>query len=155
MKLQDLPIHQYDSAVVGLNNIYRVDYKGDFFINAPFIIAPNKTISTGNTFVLIFSPNNKNRKVHLVGLLDAYYDDGVIFLIVRDIMSQETFSINQYIKCPQNPCKWILIDFDCIVEEINTDIIKSYCGTCADAKKKSVAESNHIKLNDDLLDFNF
>jgi hypothetical protein len=152
MKLQDL--HPYDSAIVGLNNIYRVDYKGDFFINAPFIIAP-KTISTGNTYVLIYSPDNKNKKVHLVGLLDAYYDDGVINLIVQDIVSQETFSINQYIKCPQNPCKWILIDFDCIVEEISTDIINSNCNTCADAKKKSPAESNHIKVNDDLLDFNF
>jgi hypothetical protein len=153
MKLQDL--HPYDSAIVGLSNLYRVDYNGDFFINAPFIVAPNKTISTGNTFVLINSPNSKNRKVHLVGLLDAYFDDGVIFLIVQDILSHETFTINQYIKCPQNPCKWILIDFDYLVEELNTEIIKSYCGSCKDAKKKSVADSNHRKLNDNLLEFDF
>jgi hypothetical protein len=153
MKLQDL--HPYDSAIVGLNNIYRVDYKGDFFINAPFIIARTKKISTGSTYVLIYSPNSKNKKVHLVGLIDAFYDDATINLIVRDVLSQETFSINQYIKCPQNPFKWILIDFDCIVEEINTDIIKSFGGACADAKEKSSAENNHKKLNDDLLDFNF
>jgi hypothetical protein len=153
MRLQNL--HKYDSAIVGLSNLYRVDYNGDFFINAPFIIAPNKTISTGNTFVLIYSPNSKNKKVHLVGLLDAYYDDGVIFLIVRNILSQETFSINQYIKCPQNPCKWVLIDFDFIVEEINTDIINSNCGTCAGIKKKSVVDSYHRKINDDLLEFEF
>jgi hypothetical protein len=151
MKLQDL--HPFDSAIVGLNNIYRVDYKGDFFINAPFIIAPNKTIGTGNTFVLIYSPISKNKKVYLVGLLDAYYDDGVIFLIVRDLLSQETFSINQYIKCPQNPCKWILIDFDFIVEEINTDIIKSFCGSCKNANENSVGDSNRRKLNNDLLEF--
>lgn len=153
MKLQDL--HPYDSFIVGINKIYFIDYQGNFHINAPFILAPNKTISTGNTFVLIYSPNGKNKKVHLVGLLDAYYDDGVIFLIVRDIASQETFTIDQQMKCPQNPCKWILIDFDCIVEEINTDIINSNCGTCADAKKKSVADMNHRKLNDDLLEFDF
>jgi len=153
MKLQDL--HPYDSAIVGLNNVYRVDYKGDFFINAPFIISPNKKISTGSTYVLIYAPHGKNKKVHLVGLLDAFYDDGTINLIVRDVMSQETFSINQYIKCPQNPCKWILIDFDCIVEEISTDIINSNCNTCADAKKNSVAEGNHRKRNNDLLDFDF
>ena len=153
MKAQTL--HPFDSAILGLENLYRVNFNGDFFINAPFILAPIKTISTGNTFVLIFSPNNKNRKVHLVGLLDAFYDDGTINLIVRDVMSQEAFSINQYIKCPQNPCKWILIDFDCIVEEISTDIIKSFCGTCAGIKKKSVAENNHKKLNDDLLEFDF
>src|SRR5450759_4898015 len=127
MKAQTL--HPFDSAIVGLDGIYFVDYRGDFHINAPFIIAPNKTISTGNTFVLIYSPNNKNRKVHLVGLLDAYYDDGVIFLIVRDIASQETFTIDQQMKCSGDNYKWILIDFDFIVEEINTDIIKSYCGS--------------------------
>ena len=153
MKLQDL--HPYDSFIVGINNIYFIDYKGDFHINAPFILAPNKTISTGNTFVLIYSPNSKNKKVHLVGLLDAYYDDGVIFLIVRDILSQETFTIDQMIKCTEDHYKWVLIDFDCIVEELNTDIIKSCCGSCTDTKKKSAAESNHIKLNDDLLEFNF
>ena len=90
-----------------------------------------------------------------VELIDVYYDEGVINLIVHDIISQKTFCLNQYIKCPQNLCKWILNDFDCIVEEINTNIIKSYCGSCKDAKENSVAESNHIKLNDDLLDFNF
>jgi hypothetical protein len=40
MKLQDL--HPYDSAIVGLNGIYFVDYKGDFHINAPFIIVPTR-----------------------------------------------------------------------------------------------------------------
>lgn len=52
MKLQDQ--HPYDSFIVGINNIYFVDYKCDFHINAKFILAPNKTISTGNTFVLIY-----------------------------------------------------------------------------------------------------
>ena len=153
MRLQDQ--YPYDSFPVGIHNIYYIDYKGNFHINAPFIIAPNKTISTGNTFVLIFSPNSKNRKVHLVGLLDAYYDDGTINLNVRDIMSQETFTINQYIKYPQNPYKWILIDFDYLVEELNTEVIKSYCGSCKDAKKTSVADSNHRKLNSDLIEFDF
>jgi len=153
MGLQDL--HPYDSAIVGLNNVYRVDYQGNFHINSSFIIAPNKTISSGDTFVLIYSPNSKNRKIHLVGLLDAYYDDGVIFLIVRDIMSLETFTIDQQIECTEDHYRWILIDFDFLVEELNTGIIKSYCGSCKDAKENPVADSNHRKLNDDLLEFDF
>ena len=153
MRLQDR--HPFDSFPVGINNIYYIDYRGDFHINAPFILAPNKTISTGNTFVLIYSPNNKNIKVHLAGLLDAYYDDGVIFLIVRDIASQETFTIDQQMKCSGDHFKWVLIDFDFLVEELNTEIIKSYCGSCKNAKENSFADSNHRKLNDDLLKFNF
>ena len=91
MKLQDL--HPFDSFIVGINNIYFIDYKGDFHINAPFIIAANKTISTGNTYVLIYSRNSKNCIVHPVRLQDAYYEDGTIYLIVQDILSQETFTI--------------------------------------------------------------
>ncbi len=153
MKLQDL--HPYDSAIVGLNNVYRVDYKGDFFINAPFIISPNKKISTGSTYVLIYLPNNKNKKVHLVGLLDVYYDNAVIFLIVQDIVSQETFAIDQQIECTSDHYRWILIDFDYLTEELNTEIVKSYCGSCAGAKRKSVADSKRIMLTDDLLEFDF
>lgn len=84
MRLQDL--HPYDSAVVGLNNIYFIDCKGDFHINTSFIIATNKTIRTGSTYVLIYSSNNKKSIVHPVRLMDAYYD-----IIVQDIVSQETF----------------------------------------------------------------
>jgi hypothetical protein len=153
MKLQDR--YPYDSAIVGLNNLYVVDYKGDFFINAPFIIAPNKKISTGSTFVLIYSPNCKNRKVHLVGLSDAYYSEGIINLVLQDIMSQEAFTIDQQMKYTGDHYKWILIDFDYLVEELNSEIIKSYCGSCKEAKEKSVADSYHRKLNDHLLEFDY
>jgi hypothetical protein len=152
MKLQDL--HPYDSAIVGLNGIYFVDYKGDFHINAPFI-NPNKLLSTGSTYVLICSPNNKNKKVYLVRLLDAYYDDGIIFLIVRDISSQDTFTIEQQIKCTRKHFKWVLIDFDYLVEELESEIIKSYCRSCAGANMNPVADKNLNNLNNDLLDFDF
>ncbi len=153
MKLQDL--HPYDSFIVGINNIYFIDYQGDFHINAPFIIAANKTISTGNTYILINSRNNTNCTTQPVKLLDAYYDDGVIFLIVRDITSQKGFTIDQKIECTGDHYKWLIIDLDFMVEELNTEIIKSYCGTCAETKKKSVVDSNNRRPNDDLLEFDF
>jgi hypothetical protein len=63
-----------------------------------------------------------------VELIDVYYDEGVINLIVRGIISQNTFSISQYIKCPQDLCKWILIDIDFFFEDVSTKIIKTYSG---------------------------
>ena len=153
MKLQDR--YPYDSAIVGLNNLYRVDYKGNFLINVPFIIARSKKISTGSTFVLIYSRNNKKYFVHPVRLMDAYYTEGIINLVLQDIMSQETFAIDQKVECTGDHFKWVLIDFDFLVEELNTEIIKSYCGSCKNAKENSFADSNHRKLNDDLLKFNF
>jgi hypothetical protein len=89
MKLQDL--HPYDSFIVGINNIYFIDYKGDFHINAPFIIAANKIISTGNTYVLTYPNKRKNYIVHQVRLQDAYYSEGIINLVLQDVFTQETY----------------------------------------------------------------
>jgi hypothetical protein len=88
MKLQDL--HPYDSFIVGINNLYVVDYKGDFYINSPCILATNKTISTGRTYLLVYSHIGTGVKMTDVELIDVYYDEGVINLIVQDIFSQKT-----------------------------------------------------------------
>jgi len=153
MRLQD--IHAYDSFIVGIKNIYFVDYRGDFHINAPFILAANKTLSTGCTYVLIESFNRKKDIVRQVLLLDVYYSDGSIFLLVEDISSKETFTIDQQIECTGDHFKWVLIDFNYLVEELNTEIIKSYCGSCKNVKENSIANSNYRKLNNDLLEFDF
>jgi hypothetical protein len=153
MKLQDL--YPYDSAIVGLNNLYRFNYTGDFFINAPFILARSKKISTGSTYVLIFGHPTKKCIVHPVRLMDAYYSEGLINLVLQDIMSQETFAIDQQIECTEDHYRWVLIDFDFIVEDLNNEIIKSYCGSCGDGKNKCPADKNLDKFNDDLLEFDF
>ena len=147
MKLQDL--HPYDSFIVGINNIYYIDYESNFYINSPCIMATDKTIITGRTYLLVYNHGGTSVNMTNVRLIDVYYDEGVVNLIVQDIISQKTFCLNQYIKCPQNLCKWILIDFDSFIEEMNSKIIKSYCEKCPDTKKKSVAKSNPNKLNDD------
>ena len=108
MKLQDR--YPYDSAIVGLNNLYIVDYKGDFYINTPCIMATDKTITTGRTYLLVYYHKGTGVNMTDVRLIDVYFDEGVINLIVQEIISQKTFCLNQYIECPQNPCKWILID---------------------------------------------
>jgi hypothetical protein len=154
MKLQDL--HPYDSAVVGLNNIYFVDYRGDFHINAKFILAANTTIRSGSTYVLIHALYRKKCNVHQVRLQDAYYDDGTIYLIVQDIVYQKTFLIDQQIECTRNHYKWLLIDIDLFNDKMNTNLIKSYRGKCSITQTKSVTEEkskqNH---DDDLLEFEF
>jgi hypothetical protein len=122
MKLQDL--HPYDSFIVGINNIYFIDYKGDFHINALFILAAKKTISTGNTYVLMYPNKRRNCIVHQVQLLDAYYSEGIINLVLQDIFSQETFTLDQKIECTGDHYKWILIDFDFFNDELITDIGK-------------------------------
>jgi hypothetical protein len=73
-------------------------------------MATDKTIITGRTYLLVDNHKGTGVKMTYVELIDVYYDEEVINLIVQDIFSQKTFCLNQYIKCPQNLCKWILID---------------------------------------------
>ncbi|MGD0756697.1 MAG: hypothetical protein ABR927_16730 [Bacteroidales bacterium] len=153
MRLQDY--FQYDKTIVGLNNLYVIDYKGDFYINSPCIMATDKTISTGRIYLLVDNPTGAGVSMTDVNLIDVYYDEGVINLNVQEINFQKTLCLNQYIKCPQNTCKWVLIDLDYLNDEINAKAIQSYCGKYADTKKKSGAKSNPKILSDDLLDFEF
>jgi hypothetical protein len=153
MRLQNL--HPFDSAVVGLNGIYFVDYKGDFHISAKFILVANKTLSVERTYVLIEPFNEKKSIVRQVRLKDAYYDDGIIYLVVQDINLHKTFRISQYIKCPRKPY-WILIDLNYITDKINARAIQSYCGKCNDTNGNSIDDSKSKQsLDDDLLEFEF
>ena len=153
MKLQDL--HPYDSFIVGINNIYYIDYESNFYINSPCIMATDKTIITGRTYLLVYNHGGTSVNMTDVRLIDVYYDEGVVNLIVQDIISQKTFCLNQYIKCPQNLCKWILIDLNYYIDKMNAIAIQSYCGKCPDAKNKPVAEIKPRQNHDDLLEFDY
>ncbi len=110
MKAQDQ--HTYDSTILGLENLYMVDYEGNFFINSPAIMATDKTISTGRTYILVDYTNGKNSRMCSVVLLDVYCEDYVIYLIVRDLLSQRIFNINLYIDNGEIRGLWMLIDID-------------------------------------------
>ena len=154
MKLQDL--HPYDSAIVGLSNLYRVDYNGDFFINAPFILKTNKTISTGQTYVLVDNQKGAGVRMTDVILLDVYFYERVIHLILQDTLSYKTFTIEQQIECTEIDCTWILIDLNYFIDKINANAIRKYCVKCHDHDVNSI-DGSKSKQNpaDDMLEFDF
>jgi hypothetical protein len=150
---QDL--HPYDSAILGLDKLYIVDHKGDFYINSPCIMATDKTISRGTNYLLV-DHQGIRVKMTKVGLIDCYFDDGVINLIVQDISTQETFMIDQPIECTEIDCKWILVDFNYFIDKMNTKAIRKYCGKCHDFNEKSIDyNKSKQKPEDDLLEFEF
>jgi hypothetical protein len=123
MRLQDK--HPYYSAVVGLENLYVVGPGGSFYINSPAIMASDKTICTGETYIFISHPNGKNGKMYPVELRDVYYEDGTVNLIVHDLISQQTFKINQYLA--ENQIRWMLFDMVYLNKLLDYKLIKSYC----------------------------
>lgn len=108
MKAQDQ--HPYDSTILGLENLYMVDYEGNFFINSPCIMATDKTMSTGRTYLLVDCSYGKNSKMISVVLMDVYCEDYVIYLIVREQLSHRVFNINLYIDDGEIRGLWVLID---------------------------------------------
>jgi len=89
--------YKYDSTILGLENLYMVDYEGNFFINSPCIMATYKTIFTGRTYLLVDCSYGKNSRMYSVVLMDVYCEDYVIYLIVRDLFLHRVFNINLYI----------------------------------------------------------
>jgi hypothetical protein len=126
--------NKYDSTILGLNNLYVIDYEGNYYINSPAIMATDKTIKRNNTYLLIVHPD-KNSKMYPVILLDAYFEDGFVHLNVQDIRTQKKFTIDHCIQCPETRCKWVLIDLDYFIDKMNAKAVRQYCGNCKEAEK--------------------
>ena len=152
-RFQDL--HPYDQTIVGLDNLYIIDYKGDFYINSPCIMATDKTLSIGTTYLLVDHQETRV-KMTKVRLVDCYFDDGLINLILQDISSQKTFTIAQQLECTENDCTWILVDFNYFIDKMNAKAIRKYCAKCHDSQGNSVDDNKSKQSHDDdLLEFDF
>jgi hypothetical protein len=128
MKLQDQ--FPYDSTILGLENLYIVDYEGNFLINSSAILTQGKTVVRNNTYLLIESLEGKNGKMYPVTFMDAYYKDGVSYLFVQDLLTNEIFSIDICLECTENQNKWVLVDMNCLSKLFDYLTLKSYCGNC-------------------------
>ena len=119
MKLQDK--YKYDSTILGLENLYMVDYEGNFFINSPCIMATDKTMYTGRTYLLVDCSYGKNSRMYSVVLMDVYCEDYVIYLIVRDLFLHRVFNINLYIDDGEIIGLSVLIDMDFFIQRLKGD----------------------------------
>jgi hypothetical protein len=109
MKAQDK--YMYDSAILGLNGIYRTVAEDSFFINSPCILAENQIITTGLTYILFGSPIGFSVELNTVKLIDVYYD-GALNLIILDMATGIRYTITHCLECGEIPCNWMLIDID-------------------------------------------
>lgn len=122
--------NKYDSTVVGLKNLYVIDYEGNFFIKSPAIIAPNATLIPKNSYLLINSHNVETAKMYPVVFLDAYIKAGIVYLFVQDMLTQRIFILDLCLECTDEKNKWVLIDLKYCNKLMDFKTIKSYCGKC-------------------------
>jgi hypothetical protein len=153
MKLQDS--FPYDSIVLALENIYQTIDNDSFYINSDFILATDETISIGKPYIIFDTPTETGVKMSDVTLIDCYYYEGMINLIVRELKSQRVFSISLRLECPQNDCRWVLIDINFFIDKMNIKAIEDYCGCSGNNMGKKPSGEGKPKINDDHLEFEF
>ena len=147
--------HQYDSTLTGLNDLYIVDYEGNYYIKSSRIIAKDKTIRRNSTYLLFDSSQGKDVQMHTVVLLDCSCKENVILLIVRDLQTQKIFNVHYFIDDGEIKGYWVLIDIQYFNQLLDYKTIKSYCEKCNDTMTTPNTDNKHTQSHDDLLEFEF
>lgn len=146
---------QFDPINTAPYTIFKQVGNSTFFVNSSSILATHKLITVGKEYVLIDNTKDTGSKMRDVILVDCYYRNGIIHLIVRDIRTQRVFTLDHCIEYPERDCTWLIIDINYFFDKEDSKAIQSYCGCWNDPKKKPKAESNHRSNQNDLLDFEF
>lgn len=110
MKLQDF--FQYDSAILGLNNLYCTVGDDGFYINSPSIVSYERIVSTGHSYLLVSFSKMTGIVLQSVDLMDVYYVLGSVHVLLLDNLTKKRFTIVLYIDDDRHPCSWILMDLN-------------------------------------------
>jgi hypothetical protein len=132
MRAQEL--FDYDSAILGLDNVYYTIGEDSFFINCNCLLAANKVVTVGKTYVLFEYSSGRCVKVTDVRLLDVYFNEAVN-MIVQGIISQQIFTIVLHVDDGEVNCTTLVVDLDYFIDQLNIEVIKQYCGNCKAAEK--------------------
>lgn len=127
-------MHPFDETILSLNGIYHTVGEGSFFVNCPrCVLTTNNIITTGNTYLFVDTNKENGVIMYAVKLLDVFYENGIVNLIVQDLTNclVKQIPIDVY----NNEFKFLLVSWD-------------------DIRKMVLTESNP-KFNDDLLEFEF
>jgi len=136
-RFQDL--YPYDAFILGIENLYYTVGDDGFFINSKCICTPNYIVAIGKNYVL---KDNYSRAI--IELIDVYYRDGIVHIIVRDILKK----CIKVVKCPipeekVHECPWKLLDMEYIADN---HLVKTNDNSLTNTVKK---------MNYDLLEFDF
>jgi len=148
--------YPYDATVLGLDGTYQVLDNNSFLAKSDCIASTGSVITVDKEYILFYSPKETGIKILDVVLVDCYYFEGIIYLIVREFKSQRVFTISHCLPCKESHCTWILVDLDYFIDRMDYQAIRQYCGNCDDSEKRPSDENKHQNIHDDdLLEFEF
>lgn len=126
MKLQNL--FPYDSTLLGLNNQYTPIGDNAFFINYQSVIANDHIVYAGNSYLAI-KAIREDIIVKQVKLIDVYCDGVAINLLMEDISTGKSFTIQQCLDNKKHQCPWVVLDVKYLNEVIEKQAILTYCNS--------------------------
>jgi len=110
MRLQDF--FPYDTVILGLLQVYHGVGMDSFFINQSCIIVKDRIVTTGETYFLFSYDNNRLTTARMVKLVDTFYYNDQVYLLVVDLLTDEVLLRNQPLNKDENRCQWKLFDVD-------------------------------------------
>lgn len=110
--------YPFDSAIVGLNGTYCTVGEDSFFVNSLSILTEDQIITRGLNYLLYGSPIGFTVKLNEVKLLDVFYYDGSVNLIVQDLFSGIKYTMTQCLECDEVPFHWMLIDISYLFKQV-------------------------------------
>ena len=110
-KLQDM--FPFNSTEAGLNGVYVASDEGkSFYINTPCIVTSNKTITKETNYVLDLETNDHHIKEFNAKVLDAFFTDGSVYILIQDLLTNKKRIISQFLDRPLDKCPWFLFDLE-------------------------------------------
>ena len=110
MRLQDL--FPYDAVILGLLQVYHGVGLDSFFINQPCIMIKDRIVTTGVTYFLFSYDDNQLVTSSIVKLIDTFYYNDHIYLLLTDLLSDKVLLLNHGLNNVQPRCQWKLFDVD-------------------------------------------
>ncbi len=150
MKLQDF--FPFDSAIVGMENLYSEVGEDSFLVNSNCVVAKAKILTKGKHYIVFDIPTKTDIKMTEIVLIDLFFYESSINLISQDINTQKVSIIHFSISSPTSDCTRYLVDIDYFIDRMNERAIRDYCG--CDNKKKPIGQGK-TKFTEDLLEFEF
>jgi hypothetical protein len=116
MNLQDY--FPYDSTIVGLNGIYHEVGEESFYVNSPCIMSEGQVITKGQTYLMIGTPMECTAELRVVILMDVFYQDGFINLVILDKKTHNASTIGHFINSDEQFVEWKIIDVNYFIKNV-------------------------------------
>lgn len=151
MTLQDY--FPADLTLLGLRNLFSEVGENSFYVQSGCIISKDKILTKGKHYIIFDIPTKSDIKMTEVILIDLFYYEGNIHLIVQDINTHRVSKVRFSLGCPETNCTRFLVDVNYFTDRVDDWVIRDYCG-CGTNKKQPNGKCK-TKAADDLLEFEF